>query len=111
MRETIVRRKAWAIRRLRLAADKRLLAELPGGPRGWLCFASEGGITAAGILFCDPPNIGQELWIDGNIDSVAMKHFETSGWKVREDAQTVLLKILAEFIETIENIRNLLQPA
>jgi hypothetical protein len=35
---------------------------------------------------------GKELWITGNIDDGAMKHFEAAGWKVNEDAQAAFLE-------------------
>jgi len=35
---------------------------------------------------------GKELWISGKFDNSARTNFEASGWQVKEDANTILLK-------------------
>jgi hypothetical protein len=35
---------------------------------------------------------GKELWISGSIDDTARKQFEARGWKVKENANSILLK-------------------
>ena len=34
----------------------------------------------------------KELWITGNLDKTARSHFESKGWKIKENANSILLK-------------------